>query len=117
MFHQIRLQCAGFWISSRLACLYIYLITSTLNSSVYFYTFSTAILFHVFVVYPLHAACLFDHKLSDKPDEEEVIQNMMFVIDPLAYNSYKRRLIFLKLYVPCIILQYVYKPTRCTKFL
>ena len=26
-------------------------------------------------------------------------------------------LFFLMLYVPCIILQYVYKPTRCTKFL
>ena len=24
---------------------------------------------------------------------------------------------FLKLYAPCIILQYVYKPTRCTQFL
>ena len=23
---------------------------------------------------------------------------------------------FLTLYAPCIILQYVYKPTRCTKF-
>ena len=39
------------------------------------------------------------------------------VICELFFYGYIHDFTSLILYAPCIILQYVYKPTRCTKFL
>ena len=38
------------------------------------------------------------------------------VLSFIVKQECQRKRFFLKLYEPCIILQYVYKPTRCTKF-
>ena len=38
------------------------------------------------------------------------------VLSFIVKQERQRKRFFLKLYEPCIILQYVYKPTRCTKF-
>ena len=75
-----RLKCVGFWISNRRAFFinifdYMYIKFFGFISEI-FHTFPPTILFHVFLVSSLHAACPAYHILSDMitlniPDEEE----------------------------------------------
>ena len=45
------------------------------------------------------------------------IQVVQDVCIPFFAAYWSKFMIVLTLYAPCIILQYLYKPTRCTKFL
>ena len=59
-----------------------------------YHTFSSTILFHVFLVSPLHATCPADHTVSDMitlnmPDGEETYTKHDVLIHSLSYTSYK----------------------------
>jgi hypothetical protein len=64
-----------------------------------------------------------ENKIGQGLQKTESIQQLPLSLLKVGTDGYRRlltlkgRFINLTLYASCIILQYVYKPTRCTKFL